>query len=82
MDYKILEVNILCNHPHDDHIISVAIESAPGHWKAYYKQMDEISEKSVLEVARTGSKYPKRRALELFGSCRQIELLQRHVYED
>lgn len=82
MEYKILEVKIVYNHPHGDYVISVAIESAPGYWKAYYKQMDKISEKSVLEVARTGAKYTKHRALELFESSRQIEQLERHVYED
>ena len=82
MHYKILEAVIKYNHPHDDYIISVAIESSPGYWKAYYKQADEISEKGLQEVARYGKKYPKHRALEVFESCRMIESLQRHIYEN
>jgi hypothetical protein len=49
MKNKILEVVIYYNHPHGDYVISVAIESAPGYWKAYFKQVREISEKSILE---------------------------------
>ncbi|SEC66234.1 hypothetical protein SAMN04489761_3432 [Tenacibaculum sp. MAR_2009_124] len=81
MDYKILEAVIKYNHPHNDYVISVAIESSPGYWKAYYKQVNEISEKSLQKVAAIGNKYSKHRALEIFESCREIENLKRHVYE-
>jgi hypothetical protein len=47
MEYKILEAKIIFNHPHNDYIISVAIESSPGYWKGYFKRVNEISEKSL-----------------------------------
>ena len=82
MEYKILEAKIIFNHPHNDYIISVAIESSPGYWKGYFKQVNEISEKSLQKVASSGEKYSKHRALEIFESCRAIEELKRHVYEN
>jgi len=81
MNYKILEVNIKFNHPHDDYVIAVAIESSPGYWKAYTKQVNEISNKSLLEVARAGSKLPKQRALEMFETCRHLQKQKRIVFE-
>ena len=66
MEYKILESLIVFNHPHDDYIISVAIESAPGYWKAYYNQVPEVSLESILSVAASGKKYTKHRADEIF----------------
>lgn len=82
MTYKILEVKILYNHPHRDYVISVAIESAPGYWKAYFKQINIISEKSIIEVATTGEKISKNRALEVFESCRVLELQKRLIFEE
>lgn len=82
MTYKILEALIKYNHPHNDYIIYVAIESSPGYWKAYYKQVNEISEKSLQQVAAIGKKLPKHRALEIFEDCRLTESLRRHVYEN
>jgi len=81
MKYKILEVKILYNHPHNDYVISVAIESAPGYWKAYFKQVSQISEKSINEVAETGEKISKHRALEVFESGRLLENQKRLKYE-
>jgi len=81
MNYKILEVKILYNHPHNDYVISVAIESAPGYWKAYFKQMNEISEKSILDVAATGEKFTKHRALEIFETCRIFEKQKKLIFE-
>ena len=81
MDYKIIEVNVVFNHPHNDYVVSVAIESAPGYWKAYYKQVAELSEESLLEVARTGSKLSKARALEMFETCRTLESQKRLSFE-
>ncbi len=66
MEYKILESHIVFNHPHDDYIISVAIESASGYWKAYYNQVPEVSLKSILSVAASGKKNTKHRAEEIF----------------
>lgn len=81
MDYKILEVNIIYNHPHDNYVMAVAIESSPGYWKAYTGSAEEISNGSIEEVARYGQKLAKHRALELFGSCRILESQKRLNYE-
>lgn len=66
MKYKILESHVIFNHPHDDYIISVAIESAPGYWKACYKQVPDLSLESMLSVADSGVKYTNHRANEVF----------------
>lgn len=66
MEYKILQSHIIFNHPHGDYIISVAIESAPGYWKAYYAQTTDLSIKSMHSVAASGIKYTKHRAEQVF----------------
>jgi hypothetical protein len=81
MSYKILESHILFNHPHGDYLISVAIESSVGWWKAYYKQVNEISIESFIEVARTGEKFKEHRALEVFPDCRNFQQQGRLKYE-
>jgi hypothetical protein len=74
MKYKITHSHILFNHPHNDYIISVLIESTPGYWKAFYKQMDEISLNSLQEVAREGEKYTTHRALEVFPELKLMNI--------
>ena len=81
MEYKILEAHVIYNHPNDDFIIGVAIESAKNYWKAYYLQTNDISKESFQKVAAIGRKYPKHRALEIFEKCRLDEELKRHSYE-
>ena len=81
MIYKILETHIVFNHPHGDYVVSVAIESSPNYWKAYYLQVKEISISSLIEVARCGEKLSKHRAFEIFGSCRNLEKQKRLIYE-
>lgn len=66
MEYKILESHVVFNHPHDDYIISIAIESAPGYWKAYYDQVSDVSLATMHSVAARGKKYTKHRAEQVF----------------
>jgi hypothetical protein len=79
--YKILEVNILCNHPHDGYIVSVLIESVPGYCKAYFLVVSELSDKMLQRVCAYGEKLRENRAHDLFESYRGLKAQKRLVYE-
>ena len=77
----ILESHILFNHPHGDYIISVAVETSPGYWKGYYKQVKEISISSLQDVSSTGKSFSEKRALSIFEACRADQELGRRKYQ-
>ncbi|SMO90787.1 hypothetical protein SAMN06265379_11413 [Saccharicrinis carchari] len=82
MEYKILESHIVFNHPYDDYIISIAIESVPGYWKAYYNQVPEVPVKSMLSVAASGKKQTKHRAKEIFTGLAAQKIADKLICEN
>jgi hypothetical protein len=64
VDGDILQVLIL-----DQHVLAVAVEGAIGHWAAYVGIVTGVNHsEEAKEVARSGTKLPRRRAAELFPS--------------
>jgi hypothetical protein len=66
MDYKILESHIEFSKSNVMLMITVAIESSPGRFKAYRRQCGDISQSEIEQVAAYGHKLDRLEASEIF----------------
>jgi len=78
---KILEINIVANHPHDDYILSVAYECWEGGWKSRFSRVKDIKLWNIVTTYEHGEYLPEHRALALFPSCKTLQEMGRLNYE-